>query len=38
MTTLYVSMPGMDGFETATRIRAFSPTYLVMLTARDDDA
>ncbi|SDN38524.1 Transcriptional regulatory protein, C terminal [Cryobacterium flavum] len=37
VTTLDVSMPGMDGFETAKRLRAFSPTYLVMLTARDDE-
>ena len=37
VTTLDVSMPGMDGFETAKSIRAFSPTYLVMLTARDDE-
>lgn len=37
VTTLDVSMPGMDGFETAKRIRAISSTYVVMITARDDE-
>lgn len=37
ITTLDVSMPGIDGFETAKRIRAFSSTYIVMLTARTDE-
>ncbi|MCW2749971.1 MAG: hypothetical protein JWR83_1081 [Aeromicrobium sp.] len=33
LTTLDVSMPGMDGFAVAKRIREFSSTYIVMLTA-----
>ncbi|MFZ4895881.1 response regulator transcription factor [Plantibacter sp. Mn2098] len=37
VTTLDVSMPGIDGFEAAKRIRAISDTYIVMLTARGDE-
>ncbi len=37
VTTLDVSMPGIDGFEVAKRIRVFSSTYVVMLTARDEE-
>lgn len=37
ITTLDVSMPGMDGFEVARRIRSFSDTFIFMLTARSDE-
>jgi len=37
VTTLDVNMPGMDGFETAKRIREFSSTYIVMLTALEEE-
>jgi DNA-binding response OmpR family regulator len=37
VTTLDVNMPGMDGFETAKRIRSISATYIVMLSARTEE-
>lgn len=37
VTTLDISLPGIDGFEVARRIRAFSSTYIVMLTARSEE-
>ncbi|MET0782460.1 MAG: response regulator transcription factor [Microbacterium sp.] len=38
ITTLDVSMPGIDGIEAARRIRAQSETYIVMITAMSDEA
>ena len=37
LTTLDVSLPGIDGFEVARRIRTFSSTYIIMLSARDEE-
>lgn len=37
LTTLDISLPGIDGFEVARRIRAFSSTYLIMLSARNEE-
>ncbi len=38
VTTLDLSMPGIDGFETARRLREISDAYIVILTARDAEA
>jgi two-component system OmpR family response regulator len=37
ITTLDVNMPGMDGFAVAKRLREFSDTYLIMITALADE-
>ncbi len=37
ITTLDISLPGIDGFEVARQIRAFSSTYIIMLSARDEE-
>ena len=37
LTTLDVNLPGIDGFEVARRIRGFSSTYVIMLSARRDE-
>jgi DNA-binding response OmpR family regulator len=37
LTTLDISLPGIDGFEVARRIRVFSSTYVIMLSARDEE-
>lgn len=37
LTTVDVSLPGYDGLEVARRIRAFSHTYILMLSAKDEE-
>ena len=37
VTTLDVNLPGIDGFEVVRRIRDFSSTYVIMLSARRDE-
>ena len=37
LVTVDVTMPGIDGFETAKRIRTISNAYIVMITARDEE-
>lgn len=37
LTTLDVNLPGIDGFEVVRRLRTFSATYVIMLTARRDE-
>jgi DNA-binding response OmpR family regulator len=37
LITLDISLPGIDGFEVARRIRAFSTAYIIMLSARDEE-
>ncbi|MFT4294933.1 MAG: response regulator transcription factor [Micropruina sp.] len=37
LTTLDVNLPGIDGFEVARRIRSFSTTYVIILSARREE-
>lgn len=37
LTTLDIGLPGIDGFEVARRLRAFSTTYVMMVSARSDE-
>ena len=37
LTILDVGLPGMDGFEVTRRIRSFSDTYVIMVSARNEE-
>ncbi|GAB3739284.1 response regulator transcription factor [Microlunatus parietis] len=37
LTTLDISLPGIDGFEVARQIRHFSDTYIIILSARTEE-
>ena len=37
LTTLDVNLPGIDGYEVVRRIRGFSATYVIMLSARSEE-
>ena len=37
LVTVDIAMPGIDGFETAKRIRAISSAYIMIVTARDEE-
>jgi DNA-binding response OmpR family regulator len=37
LTTLDISLPGIDGFEVARQIRGFSSTYIIILSARNEE-
>jgi DNA-binding response OmpR family regulator len=37
LTTLDISLPGIDGFEVTRQIRSFSSTYIIVLSARNEE-
>jgi DNA-binding response OmpR family regulator len=37
LTTLDISLPGIDGFEVTRQIRSFSNTYIIVLSARNEE-
>lgn len=38
LTTLDIGLPGVDGFEVARRLRAFSTTYVIMISVRGEES